>query len=233
MNVIVTGASSGIGFELVKQFVEKENVTNVLAIARRMDRLESLATECDSSKLLVQQFDLKDGEFGFLTNSHFFKKVSEVDVLINNAGLLVNKPFHELTVEDYRNSYEVNVFGPFKLIHASLPWLKRSISAHIVNIGSMGGYQGASKFPGLSAYSSSKGALATLSECLAEEFKEDGIKVNCLALGAVQTEMLEAAFPGFQAPVSPDQMASHILNFAVSGHTVYNGKVLPVSVSTL
>ena len=232
MNVIVTGASSGIGFELVKQFVEKENVTNVLAIARRMDRLESLATECDSSKLLVQQFDLKDGEFGFLTNSHFFKKVSEVDVLINNAGLLVNKPFHELTVEDYRNSYEVNVFGPFKLIHASLPWLKRSISAHIVNIGSMGGYQGASKFPGLSAYSSSKGALATLSECLAEEFKEDGIKVNCLALGAVQTEMLEAAFPGFQAPVSPDQMASHILNFAVSGHTVYNGKVLPVSVST-
>jgi NAD(P)-dependent dehydrogenase (short-subunit alcohol dehydrogenase family) len=96
----------------------------------------------------------------------------------------------------------------------------------------MGGYQGASKFPGLSAYSSSKGALANLSECLAEEFKEDGIKVNCLALGAVQTEMLEAAFPGFQAPVSPVQMACHILNFAESGHTVYNGKVLPVSVST-
>ena len=232
MNVIVTGASSGIGFELVKQFVAKENVKNVLAIARRKDRLESLAAECDSSKLNVQQFDLKDGDYDALSNSDFFNKVNEVDVLINNAGLLINKPFHELTTEDYRNSYEVNVFGPFKLIHASFPWLQRSSSAHIVNIGSMGGYQGASKFPGLSAYSSSKGALATLSECLAEEFKEDGIKVNCLALGAVQTEMLEAAFPGFQALVSPGKMASHILNFAVSGHTVYNGKVLPVSVST-
>ena len=96
----------------------------------------------------------------------------------------------------------------------------------------MGGFQGSSKFPGLSAYSASKAALGNLTECLAEEFKEMGIAVNALALGAVKTEMLEEAFPGYVPPVNAQEMAGFMANFATSGHHFFNGKILPVSVST-
>ena len=99
-------------------------------------------------------------------------------------------------------------------------------------ISSMGGIQGSAKFPGLAAYSSSKGAVITLTELLAEEYKETGPAFNALALGAVQTEMLEAAFPGYQAPVSAAEMAKYIGDFALTGHHYYNGKVLQVSKTT-
>ena len=96
----------------------------------------------------------------------------------------------------------------------------------------MGGIQGSMKFPGLAAYSSAKGAVITLSELLAEEYKAQGIAFNVLAIGAVQTEMLAEAFPDYQAPLTAAQMADYIFNFATTGHTFYNGKVLQVSSST-
>lgn len=232
MNVIVTGASSGIGYELVKKLVLDPRVKKILAIARRKEKLKQLSKECNSEKLSIQTFDLQYGDYEQLVSNVFFQNSEAVDVLINNAGLLISKPFEELSIEDFRASYEVNVFGPIRLTQAVLTKLKASESAHVVNISSMGGYQGAAKFPSLSAYSSSKGALACFSECLAEEMKEDNVKVNCLALGAVQTEMLEAAFPGYQAPLSAEQMADYIAGFALNGHTFYNGKVLPLSLST-
>jgi NAD(P)-dependent dehydrogenase (short-subunit alcohol dehydrogenase family) len=153
-----------------------------------------------------------------------------VDVLINNSGYLVNKPFSELSLEDFKQSYDVNVFGVFSLTQAVLPFFKKS--SHVVNISSMGGVQGSAKFPGLAAYSSSKGALITLTELLAEEFKLTGPSFNVLALGAVQTEMLEEAFPGYKAPLTATQMAQYIIDFSLTGNTFYNGKVLEVSSST-
>jgi NAD(P)-dependent dehydrogenase (short-subunit alcohol dehydrogenase family) len=104
--------------------------------------------------------------------------------------------------------------------------------AHIINISSMGGVQGSIKFPGLSSYSSAKAALGVLTECLAEEFKESNIRFNTLALGSVQTEMLEAAFPGYTAPLKPMEMAIFIKDFAERGGNFFNGKILPVSLST-
>jgi NAD(P)-dependent dehydrogenase (short-subunit alcohol dehydrogenase family) len=151
--------------------------------------------------------------------------------LINNAGLLINKPFRELSPEDWQAMFAVNVFGVAEMIRALLPVFTND-GGHILNVGSMGGFQGSAKFPGLSAYSASKAALASLTECLAEELKNDKIAVNCLALGAVQTEMLETAFPGFQAPVSSEEMGRLLAWFIRQGHTFFNGKVLPVSVST-
>ena len=153
-----------------------------------------------------------------------------VDVLINNSGYLVNKPFSELSLEDFKQSYDVNVFGVFSLTQAVLPFFKKS--SHVVNISSMGGVQGSAKFPGLAAYSSSKGALISLTELLAEEFKQTGPSFNVLALGAVQTEMLEEAFPGYKAPLTATQMAQYIIDFSLTGNTFYNGKVLEVSSST-
>ena len=110
--------------------------------------------------------------------------------------------------------------------------LGKKQKSHILTISSMGGFQGSAKFAGLSAYSSSKAAIAGLTECLAEEFKGKNIAVNCLAIGAVQTEMLAEAFPGYKAQLLPFQMAEYIMDFAAKGHLYYNGKILPVSLST-
>jgi NAD(P)-dependent dehydrogenase (short-subunit alcohol dehydrogenase family) len=123
-----------------------------------------------------------------------------------------------------------NVMSHFKMIQATLAFMQSG--SHIVNIGSMGGFQGSVKFPGLAAYSSSKAALHTLSECLAFELADTGIKINCLALGSAQTEMLEAAFPGYQSPVMAFEMGKYVADFARTGHKFFNGKVLPVAVTT-
>ena len=121
----------------------------------------------------------------------------------------------------------MNVFGVVELTQICIPYLKKG--SHVVTVSSMGGVQGSLKFPGLAAYSSAKGAVITLSELLAEEYKEQGIAFNVLALGAVQTEMLEEAFPGYQAPVEAHEMAEYIFNFAATSQKFYNGKVLSVS----
>jgi NAD(P)-dependent dehydrogenase (short-subunit alcohol dehydrogenase family) len=105
--------------------------------------------------------------------------------------------------------------------------------SHILNISSMGGFQGSVKFPGLSYYSASKAALACLSECLALEFDELGIKVNCLALGSVQTEMLEEAFPGYKAPIDAKKIGEFIADFAINGNKFINGKIIPVALTNL
>ena len=153
----------------------------------------------------------------------------KVDVLINNAGKLINKPFTEISSEDFLEVYQVNVFGVAEITKLMIPFLQKG--SHVVTISSIGGIQGSIKFPGLAAYSSAKGAVITLSELLAEEYKEQQIAFNVLALGAVQTEMLEEAFPGYQAPISASEMADYIYNFSLTGNKFYNGKVLQVSSS--
>jgi 3-oxoacyl-[acyl-carrier protein] reductase len=229
MNVFITGVSRGIGKELVKQFINA-GAQNVFAVSRSASLL---ANEEEFQRVNVHliDFDFLHGDFNEL-EEQISSKVKSIEILINNAGYLVNKPFEKITKEDLNNVYEVNILKPFKLIQLLLPLLKKSSHAHIVNISSMGGVQGSSKFPGLSAYSSSKAAIANLSECLAEEFKEDHISVNALAIGAVQTEMLSEAFPGYIAPLSPKEMAEYIFKFASEGAKYFNGKVISVSSTT-
>lgn len=231
MNVIVTGASSGVGYELVKKLLDKSEVSKVVGIARREEKLQEL-TDYASSIGRTNKFIRAIGDVCTMDFSSILKSLNRVDAIVNNAGLLISKPFRELSKEEFMRIYDVNVFAPVRIIQSFLPALGGEKPSHIVNIGSMGGFQGASKFPGLSAYSSSKSALAGLSECLAEEFKDSNIKVNCLAFGAVQTEMLEKAFPGFQAPLNSSEMADFVLDFTLNGHHYFNGKILPVSSST-
>ncbi|PKA83426.1 short-subunit dehydrogenase [Ulvibacter sp. MAR_2010_11] len=223
-NIIITGTSRGIGFQLVKLFSSAGY--NVLALSRNAKPITDLklqnctAISCD------------------LTKSDDIAKVSEfikanwdeVAILINNSGYLVNKSFSEIKLEDFKQSYNVNVFGVVSIIQVVLPFMKQD--GHVVNISSMGGIQGSLKFPGLSAYSSSKGALIALTELLAEEYKETGPAFNVLALGAVQTEMLQEAFPGYKAPVTASEMAAYIYDFSLNGNNFYNGKILQVSSST-
>jgi len=220
--ILVTGASNGIGFEIAKSAAFLGH--KVIAISRNINSLESLkAIECYSVDITNDN-----------TIESFIKKLVlkniKLDILINNAGVLINKIFEETSTENFKDIYNVNVFGVASLIRNCIPIMNKN--GHVVNISSMGGVQGSSKFPGLSAYSSSKGALITLTELLAEEYSKTGPSFNVLALGAVQTEMLEKAFPGYKSSVSAKRMASYILDFSISGHDLYNGKLIPVSLST-
>lgn len=223
-NIIITGTSRGIGYELVALFADAGH--NVLALSRNEVPVSGLGI----SNCHCFPCDITDKKA--IKNVIEFLKENwrHVDVLINNSGFMVNKPFKLLTTEDFRQSFDVNVFGTAALTQAVLPFMKRE--GHVVNISSMGGIQGSLKFPGLAAYSSSKGAIITLTEILAEEYKETGPSFNVLALGAVQTEMLEEAFPGYEAPISAEEMAQYIMDFSLTGNKYYNGKIMEVSSST-
>ena len=224
-NIVITGTSRGIGYELVKLFSSAGH--NVLALSRNEIPVQNLELHNVHafSFDVCQEKDLQQME-DYINNVWRGK----VDVLINNAGKLLNKPFKEITTQEFEEVYKVNVFGVAEITKRVLKFM--ASAAHVVTISSMGGIQGSMKFPGLAAYSSSKGAVITLMELLAEEYKESGISFNTLALGAVQTEMLEEAFPGYQAPLSALEMAQYIKDFALTGGKYYNGKVLQVSSST-
>lgn len=223
-NIVITGTSRGIGFELAKQFAAAGH--QVIALSRNSSPLEKI----NHDNILAISTDLMNENSLEKAASTILEKFGSVDILINNAGMLVNKPFEELTSEDFLKVYQVNVFAVAQLTQKLIPNMKRG--SHVVTISSMGGIQGSMKFPGLAAYSSAKGAVITLSELLAEEYKEKEVAFNVLALGAVQTEMLEEAFPGYQAPITAKEMADYIFNFALTGNKIYNGKVLQVSSST-
>jgi len=234
MKIIVSGASRGIGYELVR-LLARDSDHQIMAVSRNHEGLEKLRLECEGTpgKLLVQPFDLENLEdiptrFLPAVQEHF----NSLDILVNNAGLLVNKPFEKLNLEDLKRSLGVNYLAPVVLIQELLPLLLKAQKPHVINISSMGGVQGSNKFPGLSSYSSSKAALGVMTECLAAEFKDSPIRFNTLALGSVQTEMLEAAFPGYKAPLMPAEMAAFIKDFAENGGTYFNGKIIPVSLST-
>lgn len=233
MNIIITGAGRGIGFELVKHFSE-ESGHNIFAVSRNILKLEKLAkvrnTNNAKGNLHVLGFDLLSEEYCDVLVPSITEKLGSIDILINNAGMLLDKPFEEISDHDFDRIFDLNIKSPFRLIRDLIPLFSQP--AHVVNITSMGGVMGSTKFPGLSIYSASKGALSILTECLAEELKEKQIKVNALALGAVQTEMLSEAFPEYKAPLQPEKMAEFIRYFATTGHSYFNGKILPVSVST-
>lgn len=226
MNIIVTGASRGIGFELVKQFLNAGHT--VFCLTRNLEPLKGIA----HTNLKSISTDLSSQNSMNEALASIKKEVTHIDCIVNNAGSLVNKPYESILYDELQKVYQVNVFAPYYLIQQLLPLLGKEQKSHVVNISSMGGFQGSAKFPGLTAYSSSKAAIAGLTECLAEELKDKNISVNCLAIGAVQTEMLAEAFPGYEAPLSPIQMAEYIFDFVLKGHQYYNGKILPVSSST-
>ena len=218
-NVIITGTSSGIGLELVKIFSKED--FKVISLSRSdlsikpLNGVRHINFDITDEKSVDNLIDIIQNEY------------KNIDILINNAGKLINKPFKNISRDDLYSVFDVNVFGVFNLIQKLLPFFKKN--SHVVNISSVGGLVGSSKFPGLTAYSSSKGALNILTEVLAEEYAESGPKFNSLSLGSVNTPMLKEAFPGYSAKVNPDEMASFIFNFANTASSIFNGKVIPVS----
>lgn len=233
MNIIITGASSGIGFEAALELIQNSD-HKVIALARSEDRLRKLYEIAKGLNpdcyIYPARFDIVHDDYDSGLIPFVKGKMSHVDILINNAGMLINKPFMETSAIDFAELLQSNLLGPVKMIQSLLPLMPKG--GHIVNIGSMGGFQGSLKFTGLSAYSASKAALHSLTECLAQELVDEGIKINCLALGSAQTEMLENAFPNYESPVAAFEMGKYVADFALTGHKFFNGKVIPVAVTT-
>ncbi len=229
MNIVITGASSGIGRE-VAITLAGEARNRIYAIARNAEALRSLADECQSGNIIPVVLDITAGSSSLRElKKSLSAEAGRLDILVNNAGYLVNKPFGQHSEEDIASLLAVNFTSAAILTAELLPLMGKG--SHVVNIGSMGGYQGSLKFSGLSFYSATKGALAILTECLATEYAEKGISFNCLCPGAVQTEMFGNAFPGYKAPVTPAEMGAFVADFAVNGHKFFNGKILPVALS--
>jgi 3-oxoacyl-[acyl-carrier protein] reductase len=230
-DVLVTGASTGIGYETALRMAREGH--RVFAMSRNQSLLKELAARAASAGAVIVPVagDLSAGDFSELDRVFEQNGPVHLSVLLHNAGALITKPFEELGLQNWKAIYDVNVFGVAMLTKHVLCRMGGAEHTHIVMCGSIGGMVGSVKFPGLSAYSSSKGALAILAECLAEEFKGRNISVNCLALGSVQTEMLSRAFPGYQAPLRPEEMAEFVSGFCERGWKYLNGKTLPVSLS--
>lgn len=222
--IVIVGASRGIGKSLIPHLAGNADM-EIHVLSRNEP-----SNIGDFANAYFHSFDLTSNS---VRNdaSLIFQEIGNIDFVINNAGNLVNKPFTEITPEELITCYNTNVLGVFQTVQALVPFMLDN-GGHIVNISSMGGFQGSVKFAGLSAYSTSKAAICSFTELFSEEYKESKIAMNCLCLGAVQTEMLEEAFPGYEAPLSADEMARYIADFTLTGHRFFKGKILPVSLST-
>jgi 3-oxoacyl-[acyl-carrier protein] reductase len=229
MNIIVTGASAGIGREVVLNLA-KDNNNKIIAVSRNKTALDSLAEATEYGNIIPMALDIrKTTETRKRLKNIVEAEMANVDILINNAGSLISKPFIDLTDAEIFDLISINFSSPLTIIQTLLPKMKKG--SHVVNIGSMGGFQGSTKFRGLSVYSAAKGALAVLTECLATEYESEGIAFNCLALGSVSTDMLKKAFPKYKASMGPSEIAGFISDFAINGNRYFNGRVIPVAKS--
>jgi short-subunit dehydrogenase len=221
-NIIITGVSSGIGQEILNNLKLDDSIGSVFAIT----------SQPTDAKLAV------DGKIRFIpidySNAESIDKLSSIigDIPIHgvilNAGLLDKVKQGTIDHKQLLGTFNVNTFYPILILQA----INNNIisgKAHVIGIGSMGGFQGASKFPGLSIYSASKSALSTFIECYAQEMFNNGVRANTLALGAVNTKMLNKAFPGYEAPVNAKDISKYILDFLFHGGDFITGKVIPVS----
>lgn len=233
MNILITGGSRGIGKELVELFVADTN-NKVVVFSRNQEKMKNMQQQLKeqyNNSIINVAVDFLSSKLEEELENTFQQLGLTFDVVINNAGFLINQPFLQTQTKEIEELFKVNFTAPY-LINKNIAAKYAATNCHIVNIGSMGGVQGSVKFPGLSVYSATKAALANLTECLAEELKETGIKINCLALGSAQTEMLNEAFPGYKSPVSAKDMAQFIYQFSLTGNKLFNGKIIPVAITT-
>ncbi|MBM3165461.1 MAG: SDR family oxidoreductase [Bacteroidetes bacterium] len=224
--ILICGASRGIGKSLVSVLAKNNNL-RLWILTRNTTSLKQEYRNHD--RVTVIPFDLEHNAKAQL--QPFLPDIGPIHALINNSGHLEKGPFKALSMAEYRRCMQVNFFGPVELIQTLYAHLLEG-KAHVVNISTMGAYQGSVKFPELTAYAASKAALTNFTEVFAEEQKDCGIRMNCLCLGAVNTEMLRAAFPGYEAATSAEEMAEFIADFTLKSGRIYNGKILPVSSST-
>jgi len=180
----VTGASKGLGLSLVKQLLDKGY--KVAATSRNVADLTNAAGNAEN--LLPLAVNIKDE--GSVTDaiSQTVNKFGRIDVVVNNAGYGLTGSLEELTDQEARENFEVNVFGSLNVIRAAMPYLREQRSGHIFNIASIGGFTGA--FPGFGIYCATKFAVHGFTESLAAEIKPFGVKATVVSPGYFRTNFL-------------------------------------------
>ena len=229
--VVVTGASKGVGRQTVMALV-RDHGCSVIAISRDAGALASLQKETAAfgGRVSTLPLDIASPEAAAKVKAAVAGY--RLHALVHNAGMLRKKSLGQYLQADLQEIYAVNVFAPLLISQALLDELDGDPPGHILHIASMGGFQDSVKFSGLVGYSSSKAAVACMAQCLAEELKDRRIRSNSLALGSVDTEMVRAAFPGYVPATTAEAMGDYVARFALQGHNLFNGKVLPVASTT-
>lgn len=182
----ITGASKGFGLSLVKQLLEAGQL--VAATSRNLQELTT-AVDTTSNKFLPLQVDLTNESSVSLALQHTHEFFGRIDVVINNAGYGIGGAIEELNDAETRLAFDVNVFGTLNVIRAVMPYLRKQRSGHIINISSIAGITANT---GWAIYAGSKYAVIGISEVLAADVKEFGIKVTVVAPGAFRTSFLTA-----------------------------------------
>ena len=181
---MVTGSSSGIGFET--SLLLARNGYHTYVTMRNLDKSKAITNLKQKEKLSLEvlQLDVTSDESVKEAIQKITNEQERIDVLVNNAGYALVGPFEELSIEEFKEQFETNVFGVIRVTQAVLPIMRRQRCGTIVNISSIAGKIG---FPLTSAYVSSKFALEGLSESMAYEVEQFGIKVILIEPGVIKT----------------------------------------------
>lgn len=196
--VIVTGASSGIGEATALRLAEMG--AKLALVARRKDRLDKLAkqVEATGSEVLVIEADVTDKTKAPTIIKKVVDKWGGVDILINNAGVMLLGPVADASLEEWETMVHVNVLGLLYLTHAAVPHMKKTGTGHIVNVSSVAGRTSRS---GSAVYNATKWGVVGFTDALRQEFAEAKLNVRTTLIepGAVATELQGHNRPEIQA----------------------------------
>ena len=205
---LITGAGGGIGSAVAARLAALG--MNLALCGRRENRLQEVAERTGRpGDMLVLPGDLTDEARVRECLERTCARFGGLDVLVNNAGMALNRPFEGTSTEDFDRLMAINVRAPFLLCREALPALRRSDRATIVNIGSVVAHEG---YAGQAAYTASKHALLGMTRALAKEVWRDGVRVHMVSPGGVDTDMIRIARPDLsgEGMIGPDEVAEMV-----------------------
>jgi NAD(P)-dependent dehydrogenase (short-subunit alcohol dehydrogenase family) len=222
---IVTGASSGIGRATAEMLAARG--ARVVVFARSAERLRELAARHEERMLAVAG-DVADAKSVEKLFARCEARFGACDLLVNNAGMIDPKPLVATSPRDWDRMFAVNVRGAYLATRRALPSMLAKRAGTIVNVASISGVIGPEKFPGWVSYCASKGAMISMTEALAVEVKEQGVRVNCVSPGSVDTKMWDEASGGAPANMTAEEVAEVILFLASDASRPMNGQNVDV-----
>jgi NAD(P)-dependent dehydrogenase (short-subunit alcohol dehydrogenase family) len=222
---VVTGASSGIGRAAVERLINAG--CSIAAFARTAAPLEELASG-NPAQVIAVSGDVTDENDVERLFASVEKRFGPVDLVVNSAGTIDPAPLVDTTLERWEKMFAVNVHGSFLTCRRALPSMLERRHGTIVNIASISGIPGPTKFPGFVSYCASKGAVISMTEALAVEVGPHGVRVNCISPGSVDTPMWAEASGGAAAAMTPDEIAETIVFLASDRSRPMNGQNLHV-----
>lgn len=184
---IITGASRGIGKGIALKFAEEGAIVGINYNSSEDKAKDVLEKINEKSEGMLLKGDVGDRGDARLVIKDFIEKYGGLDILVNNAGIYYRKDLEETTIEEYEKTMTINTKGPFMLCKFALPHLKKSDQGRIINMSSQLAFRGSTHG---TAYVTSKTALVGLTRALALELGPEGITVNAIAPGTIDTDII-------------------------------------------